>query len=259
MQYESRERVERTTSFEPAGDPRDIFEAQLVWSVAEELKLAQVQLRIASLIASSNPTKFGRTAANRHARASLRHFRAALDFAEDSGLECVAHELMDRAGNWVRRAFGCPHVVRNSSIEITCPLKLGHTRIGVSVGIRIKQQHCQFCGLDPSECSHMPGESYWVPGGSSELGWCRVCGDDCCSHSEEREYRVPLNIVVTEAEIDEISLVTRPAMRVTRIERMSESVAAIEEVVGHKLPDGSVLSCDSCLSPCEGLIRPELN
>jgi len=91
------------------------------------------------------------------------------------------------------------------------------------------------------------------------LGWCRICGKDKCTHSAEIEYRVPLIAVVTEAEIDEISIVTRPAMKVTRISALTEPVAELEEILGFDLPDGSVLSCDSCLSPCEGLIRPEFD
>lgn len=259
MEYESRQRVNSTLDFEPAGDAQDIFEARFVWGVAESLKLAQVKLRVAGLIWRSHPTRAGWMAANSHARASLQHFRNTLDLAEDSYLEDIAHTLMDKAGAWVRRAFGCPLVVNNEHVEITCPVKLGHTRIGVSAGIRVKKRHCQLCGLDPSECPHLPGVAYWVPGGSSELGWCRICGGCDCAHSAELEYRVPLMLVVTEAEIDEISLVAKPAMKVTRITGLSQPVAELEEALGYSLPDGSVLSCNSCLLPCEGLIRPEVN
>lgn len=259
MEYQSRRRVNSTLDFEQAGDAQDIFDAHLVWNVAESLKLAQFELRIAGLIGLSYPTKSGWITADSHARTSLQYFRTALDLAEDSHLENIFHMLMDKAGAWVRRVFGCLLVVKDAHIKIDCPVKLGHTRIGISAGIRVKKRHCQLCGLDLTECPHLPGVSYWVPGGSSELGWCRVCGRDKCTHSEQLEYRVPLAAVVTEAEIDEISLVTKPAMRVTRITEVAEPVAALERALGHDLPDGTVLSCNSCLLPCSGLITPELD
>lgn len=258
MEYESRQRVNFGLDFDEAGEAYDIFEANLIWRVAEHIKLAQIELKIAGIVRLDRPTEAGWIAANSHARMSLQHFRTALDLAEDSHLEDVAHALMDKAGAWVRRAFGCPLVVKNAQIQIDCPVKLGHTRIGLSAGIRVKKRRCQLCGLDLSECPHLPGIAYWVPGGYSELGWCRICGGVDCTHSPELEYRIPLIAVVTEAEIDEISFVAKPAMKVTRITGYSQPVAQLEAILGYDLPDGSVLSCNSCLLPCEGLIRPEL-
>jgi len=259
VEYESRPRANFTHDFEQAGDAHDIFAASLVWNVAEHLKLARDELQTAGLIGLGHPTKTGWMAANHRARMSLQHFRTALDLAEDSHLEDSVHALMDKAGAWVRRTFGCVLVVKNACVEINCPVKLGHTRIGISAGIRVKKRHCQLCGLDPSECPHMPGVGYWVPGGSEELGWCRICGGDDCTHLATFEYRVPLMTVVTEAEIDEISIVAKPAMKVTRITGFTQPVDEIEEVLGRQMPDGTVLSCNSCLLPCEGLIRPELD
>lgn len=255
MIYETRRRLNYSSSPEWAGGADDIARSHQTWQTAQYLKHAQTDLRAAGLVLGQNSRLLGWASANTLARRALGHMRSALDFAEDGPLEETVHRLMDRAGAWVRRMFGCSTLVENGQVTIDCPVNLGHNRIGFSVGMRIKRRTCRLCGDDISECLHIQGQPYWVPGGVDDLGWCRVCGRDCCDHSADMEYRVPVIARIDEVELSDVSLVNKPANPLARIAYHVVPIRDFEDELGCKIPDGTILSCDKCLQPCEGLIK----
>ncbi len=255
MIYETRRRLDYSSSFDWAGSADDIALSHQTWQTAQSLKRAQTDLRAAGLVLRQHSKHPNWAGANASARRALGHMRRALDFAEDGPLEETVHRLMDRAGAWVRRVFGCPSLVENRQVRIDCPVNLGHNRIGFSVGMRIKRRTCRLCGDDISECLHIQGQSYWVPGGVDDLDWCRVCGQDHCDHSADIEYRVPVIVSIDEVEFSEVSLVNKPANPLARIAYNIVPIQDFEDELGCKIPDGTILSCDKCLQPCEGLIK----
>jgi hypothetical protein len=161
---------------------------------------------------------------------------------------------MDDAGYWVRTTFGCELGRVGGEYRQRCPVALAHNRIGLSVGgtaVRV----CSICGGDLSECFHLPGTSYLVPGGSADLGWCRVCLKDTCDHSPAREYRVSVVGMITEMHVDEVSLVPKPANPECRIMEMSVPASDLIETLGDAFVPGSTVSCDRCLHQCDGLFK----
>ncbi len=134
-------------------------------------------------------------------------------------LEGDAHRRLDAAGRWVRRTFGCHLEEHGTQYAQTCPVALGHNRIGLSVGGRAAKRLCSLCGFDVSECEHLPGIAYLVPGGADALGWCRVCSrPECENHVPTETYRASLVSIIQEIDLDEVSIVTKPAHPEARIQ-----------------------------------------
>ncbi len=96
-----------------------------------------------------------------------------------------------------------------------------------------------------------------VPGGPGPLGWCRVCLQPECEHSPEELYRASVVSTIQELDVDEISLVTKPKQPEARILKMSVSTADLQSALGDEFVPGMEVSCDKCLTPCEGLTKHE--
>ena len=82
------------------------------------------------------------------------------------------------------------------------------------------------CGHDPEDCDHITGQYYE--------------GDHCFRR-------------ITKARILEISLVSRPSQPDARIEYCSISFDDLRKEFGPSLQYGMDVSCDKCLSPCNGV------
>jgi hypothetical protein len=189
------------------------------------------------------------------ARKALAAYRGSLDWAEDTELEDDAHRVLDEAGKWVRQTFGC-HLERDGqAYRQTCPVALGHNRIGLSIGGRATVRVCSLCGQDASECEHLPDTKYLVPGGAEELGWCSVCLQEHCDHIVTETYEASLVSIIREMDLAEVSIVGKPAHPEARIHAVSISVSELKESLGDEFEPGMDVSCDRCLTPCGGLIR----
>lgn len=195
--------------------------------------------------------------AERQAREALGQLARSLDWAEDTDAEAEAHRLMDAAGAWVRQTFGCRLARSGTTYQQTCPVALAHNRIGFSIG-GVATRTCSLCGGDFSECEHMPGTAYMVPGGAADLGWCRVCLKETCDHLESAQYRVSVVAIIREMNVDEVSLVGKPAHPEARLMAISVPVSDLKAALGVEFAPGMEVACDRCLQPCEGLIRHEV-
>lgn len=193
--------------------------------------------------------------AERDSRQALAAYRGSLDWAEDSDDEEESHRLLDEAGKWVRSTFGCRLERDGEQYQQTCPVALGHNRIGLSVGGRAAKRVCSLCGVDVSECEHLPGTAYLVPGGSADLGWCRVCCKADCDHVDTETYRASLISIIQKMDLDEVSIVTKPAHPEARFHAVPIPVADLRAALGSDFEPGMEVSCDRCLSECDGLIR----
>lgn len=189
------------------------------------------------------------------ARSALADFASALNWAEDSALEGSVHARMDQAGRWVREEFGCTLRRDGNEYSQTCPVALAHNRIGLSIG-GYSRKLCSICGDDFSECQHQPGVEYRVQGGVEPLGWCRVCGKrEGCEHLADETYRARLIVIVVEMDLDEISLVAKPAYPDARLTSISYSVQELKDALGNDFEPGVEVDCNRCLPPCGGLKR----
>lgn len=163
------------------------------------------------------------------ARQLLATIRSLMDHVEDTETFEPAHQLLDRAGTFVRETFGCFLDRAGLAYYETCPVTLAHVRVGFSVGVVIKARLCSICGNDPEDCEHIKGLHY-----EGQL----------CVHQ------------LTELDLQEVSLVARPAQPDARILRQSVSVADLQTALGSEWTPGMEVSCDKCLTPCVGVSRP---
>lgn len=215
----------------------------------------QADLLMSHARASRGTKREGPREAERDAREALKLYRASLDWAEDTDLEDEAHRMMDDAGRWVHETFGC-HVERvGHEYRQVCPVALGHNRIGLSIGGHAAVRVCSLCGEDISECEHLPRSAYLVPGGPEDLGWCRVCLKETCDHDRNTTYRVSVVAIIRELDLHEVSIVSKPAHPEARIHSISISHADLKAELGPEFEPGIDVSCDRCLTQCEGLIK----
>ncbi len=244
--------------FEAAGSDAELRKAYVAKQVESRRCAADELMDQARQLLQSRPEVANEPEAEELARWSLNLYRSALDWAEDTDLEDDAHQAMDDAGRWVCETFGC-HLERSGDEYFrTCPVDLGHNRIGFSIGGRAARRICSLCGEDVSECEHLPHTTYLVPGGPADLGWCRVCLKEECDHSPDTRYPASVISRIAEMEVDEVSLVSRPAHPEARIHRMSVDPAELREALGPDFVPGMEVRCHKCLDPCGGLIRHNL-
>lgn len=187
----------------------------------------------------------------------LERYARALDWAEGGPLEAGCHERLDAAGRFVLSTFGCSLGRSGADYFQSCPVALAHNRIGFSVG-GVATRVCSLCGGDLSECDHMRGRSYLVPGGRTELGWCRVClKRDDCEHLPGEVYRVGVVAIIKQMDVEEVSIVGRPAHPEARPTRIGVQHSELVSALGPSFQAGMRVDCHRCASPCEGLIQHE--
>lgn len=164
-------------------------------------------------------------------RDALASLRSAMNWLEDTEHFEAAHEALDKAGSLARRAFphGCVLPYRDGSYFMECPVALAHNRVGMSIGFVARSVECSICGSDPDDCPHITGRMY---------------DDQRCIRR------------VTELDLLEISLVGRPEQPDARIMSMSVDLSDLRESLGEEFAPGGPVTCDRCLSPCDGVARP---
>ncbi|MHB0929033.1 MAG: hypothetical protein ACYC3W_08925 [Candidatus Nanopelagicales bacterium] len=194
--------------------------------------------------------------AERLARDGLQRFAWSLDWAESTTLEAQAHARLDEAGKWVAATFGCLVARDGKTYSQTCPVALAHNRIGLSVG-GTAERCCSLCGEDLSECEHLPGVTYQVPGGRPEgLDWCRVCALEACDHSPDEIYPAQVVSIIVSMKLEEVSLVGRPAQPEARLQSITLDTRDLVAQLGEAFIPGMDIKCERCLLACEGLNRP---
>jgi len=237
-------------AFAMAGTDDDLRSDYVRGQITQRRKTGDEMLADSKAALASDPPD--RSAAERIARGALQMYARSLDWAEDTPAEEDAHSTMDAAGRWVRRTFGCWLDRDGTTYSETCPVALAHNRLGFSVGGSAKRV-CSLCDDDLSECEHLPGTAYMVPGGSGLLGWCRVCLQPECEHSPEELYRASVVSTIQQMDVDEISLVTKPKQPEARIFKMSVSTADLQSALGDEFVPGMEVSCEKCITDWKGL------
>lgn len=164
-------------------------------------------------------------------RNAIKTIRSAMNWLEDSEHFENAHVALDEAGRLARDYFpeGCTLAYRDDTYFVECPVALAHNRIGMSPGMVIKSAECSICGSHPQDCVHITGRIY--------------DGQRCIR-------------ILKDLEFLEISLVERPRQPDARIESMSVDSAELQASLGAEFSLGIPVTCDRCLSVCDGVVRP---
>lgn len=242
--------------FAEAGPSNDIHDELLATQAIPHLTAGRSLLDQA---ARNQPHDAGAGAspnAEQLAREALLHLARYLDWVEDTLDEAAAHVEMDLAGRWVRETFGCRLSFVDGTYAITCPVDLAHTRMGFSIG-GTATRICSLCGKDLSACPHDLHIAYMVPGGLEDLGWCRVClKREACQHLASLSHRANVVSIITDMDLEEISIVAKPAHPEARITRTTLPTKDLRDALGADFVPGIEVSCDKCLNPCQGLRRP---
>jgi hypothetical protein len=164
-------------------------------------------------------------------REALKELRSAMNWLEDSEYFEMAHIALDAAGKLARDYFpkGCVFPFRDGTYYLECPVALAHNRVGFSPGMVINSAECSICESDPEDCSHITGRFY--------------DGKRCIR-------------IIKEFDVLEVSLVGRPAQPDARIESRSIGMDEFNTRLGPRFTLGVPVTCDRCLSLCEGVVRP---
>lgn len=168
---------------------------------------------------------------NKKLRAAQATLRSAMNWLEDTEHFEVAHAALDKAGKLARTVLpqGCALPYRDGGYFMECPVALAHNRVGMSVGFVARAVECSICGRDPDECPHITGRIY--------------DGQRCVR-------------TITEADLLEVSFVGRPEQPDARIMSMSVNMSDLRESLGEEFVPGVPVTCDRCLSQCDGVARP---
>lgn len=155
----------------------------------------------------------------------------------------------------LRFPAGCTLTYTQGRYEHRCPVAIGHKRVGMSVGMIIKEAQCSICGADPSVCPHLPGEQYPAIADRRD-GSCTICREPGCDHIPGQEYLARTGRIILEAEIEEVSLVARPQQPDARLVALPMSMTDLRKALGADFKPGVVVECSACLEACAGLERP---
>jgi hypothetical protein len=161
------------------------------------------------------------------ARSSLKTLRSAMNWTEDTPNFEQAHQLLDKAGRYVRTTFGCHLLYEDRTYFQTCPVALAHNRIGFSTGLVARKMECSISKKDPEDCPHVTGRFY--------------AGEMCVRR-------------VIDGEILEVSIVDRPRQPDTRIEKIGLNTEKLRRSLPEGWEPGTPVNCDRCLTQCDGVV-----
>ncbi|MHB8466748.1 MAG: hypothetical protein ACYDH6_19255 [Acidimicrobiales bacterium] len=188
-------------------------------------------------------------------REALAIAESAVYWLEDSEFEELAHDELHKYGRYVRTHFpgGCHLDWTGHGYEMSCPVSKAHKRMGFSIGF-VGDRLCSVCGDDVSECEHVLGQFYDVTGGLNSAGYCPVChGKDCSEHTEAETFRVRTSAMITNATLNEVSLVAKPKQPDARMLAHPVDLERLKEHLGPDFVPGMRVDCSQCLFPCAGV------
>jgi hypothetical protein len=188
------------------------------------------------------------------ARRSLARAVDAFNFLEDSDLADLAHGHAHEAAAFVSGVFGCVIAYDDGTWWDTCPLTLMHQRWGMSIGFTATRA-CSICHEDLDTCPHLLGTLYEVTVARTDEGQCSACGASRCRHEVGYNVTATPHPILTDGQIHEVSVVSRPRDPLARLTKIEKSVGQLARALGRE-PGGEEIACYRCLHPCNGFIHP---
>lgn len=192
--------------------------------------------------------------AERVARDALSGAVRAFNLLEDLPEADDAHRLIHELGMFVSRHFGCRIMLQDGFWDWRCPSTIAHLRFGQSAGFTAKRI-CSICraGIMTDRCPHMPNQLYKVTVENADH--CPCGSDSCTDHQAGTVIEVSPTAIITEAEMEEVSWVSRPRDPLARIEAIAYTSDQISSLMGGaKIPrQVRELECFHCRQACTGL------
>lgn len=163
--------------------------------------------------------------------AALETLRSAMNRLEGTDDFEEAHRALDTVGRAQNQIFpsSCLFSYEDGNYIDKCPVSLAHTRVGVSIGVIIRESECSVCGRDPEDCAHVSGRTY---------------GGIFCSR------------IVKRFDADHVALVETPDFPDARVTASVVDMARFQAAFGDDFVPGTQVTCDRCLTDCAGVHRP---
>jgi len=184
---------------------------------------------------------------------SLESIKDAFWLADELPIESEPHGVLHEIAKWKHDNFGC-YLIKDGDVYIQrCAVAMTHKRIGFSIG-STGTAICEICENDEFSCPHSHDRTYWIEAGNRKDGACLICGEMKCSdHPNTSIYRVRPTFRLKNLVLHEVSIVRKPANRLSHIREMTltkndmiTNVGAIDE------EHGQVYKCDQCAGACLG-------
>lgn len=187
-----------------------------------------------------------------YVREALEVAAEAYWYAENTDGALAEHQYLHEIGRWTCKTFKCEFVWEGATYRTYCPVKIADKRFGVSPGF-VARRWCSVCDGDLSECPHRRDRLYWVAGGPTESGPCRVCREESCDHDPGTLYPAPvIGVIKSFDELTEVSFVDVPANPLARAAFLEVHTDDLSRAVHAAFPDVPAF-CDHCVSPYHGL------
>jgi hypothetical protein len=233
----------------------DAGPAQEYWANRHLERVRSAHDQASDLVNTARET-LGSSAADAEqlAREALAEAAKAYWFAEGTDGAQPEHEYLHQIGRWTRKTFGCELDWNGENYRTSCPVRMADKRFGLSVGF-LGRKVCSICDEDYTACPHHKDRLYWVKGGPTEFGPCRVCGHEECEHEPPQLYRAPVVGIWRDIELEEVSMVDVPANPLARPTNLEIETDDLQRAVRNAFPDVPAV-CDHCLWPYHGLPEP---
>lgn len=184
------------------------------------------------------------------ARVSLTRAVDAYNFLEDSELSELSHRHAHHVAALVGGLFGCNFEYADDTYWDVCRLTLMHNRWGMSAGFTATR-NCSLCGQDIDSCPHLLDTRYNVTVRHDADGACNVCGRLSCSHTAGETVSAFPRPVMSQLQLHEVSVVSRPKDPLARFTKIELSHEVLRNGLGED-PAGRDICCYRCLHPCSG-------
>ncbi|MER7978298.1 hypothetical protein [Streptomyces sp. NPDC095817] len=184
------------------------------------------------------------------ARTALARAVDAYNFLEDSELSELAHLHAHQVAALVSGLFGCNIEYSEDIYWDVCRLRLMHSRWGMSAGFT-STRNCSLCAQDIDTCQHLLDTRYDITVRHDAEGACNVCGRLSCPHTDGETVSAFPRPVMSELQLHEVSLVSRPRDPLARFTKVELSPDALLQGLGED-PSGREICCYRCLHPCNG-------
>lgn len=183
-------------------------------------------------------------------RDSLIRLRDAFHLAsEDSKISRLLHDR----GRIVHDLFGCKVRMSGTTYYQECPVILSHIQLGFSVG-GSANTICSICGKDAWDCEHIKGFKYDGVLCQRIGSTCNICLKENCSHRVGATYNsVEAVHIITNLNVEEISLVKNPGIPLARIQMHTLGPDDIRNALPEAereffVPGETVIHCHHCVA-----------
>lgn len=163
-----------------------------------------------------------------------------------------AHSSVHRLGEIYGGLYGCTFDYDDGIWYQECDVHLPHVPIANSMGFTCRYI-CTLCGEDASSCQHARGASYEVEVARAEGEVCSLCvhSRESCQHHDGEIVTAVANVMITDIDLREISLVNRARDPLARITSVEVGALELSKRVGRLPVEGERVLCHTCMHPCQ--------